>query len=450
MWCRKRPLSITVPFALQSLETMLLDKARKLDQNDSLASFRDRFFIPSHDGQPDLYFVGNSLGLQPKITSNYIAAELQAWKNLGVRGHFEDSQHESLPSNTAGQWLDYHQLLTETMADLVGGQPDEVIVMNTLTVNLHLMMATFYRPTKTRNKILIEAHAFPSDKNAVESQFALHGHKSSECLIEIQPDQGQLFSTESICESIRKHGDSLAMILLPGVQYYTGQVLDMQAITAVANELKIPIGFDLAHAAGNVAMQLHDWNVDFACWCTYKYLNSGPGSIAGCFIHQRHATNTALPRLAGWWGHDRDSRFKMTGDFKPMATAEGWQLSNPPILSAAAVRASLQIFGDAGGMKPLVEKSKLQQQFFRECLDEILGDKVNVISPLDCSGCQLSLEVKLDGVPGKQIYQQLEDSGVRTDWREPNVIRAAPTPLYNTFEEIWTFVDRLQQVIAKA
>jgi len=257
---------------------------------------------PSHDGQLDLYFVGNSLGLQPKTTSDFVLAELNTWQHIGVRGHFEDSQHESLPSNTAGQWLDYHQRLTETMADLVGGQANEVIVMNTLTVNLHLMMATFYRPTKTRNKILIEAHAFPSDKNAVESQIALHGHKSSECLIEIQPDQGQLFSTEGV-----------------------------------------PIGFDLAHATGNVPLELHDWNVDFACWCTYKYLNSGPGSIAGCYIHQRHATNVNLPRLAGWWGHDHDSRFKMAGDFRPIATAEGWQLSNPPILSAAAIRASLQI-----------------------------------------------------------------------------------------------------------
>ena len=224
----------------------------------------------------------------------------------------------------------------------------------------------------------------------------------------------------------------------------------MQAITAVANELEVPIGFDLAHAAGNVALELHDWNVDFACWCTYKYLNSGPGSIAGCFIHQRHATNVKLPRLAGWWGHDRDSRFKMTGDFHPIATAEGWQLSNPPILSAAAIRASLQVFADAGGMKPLVEKSRLQQQFFRDCLTEKLGDKVSVIAPPECSGCQLSLEVKVDGAPGKKIFQKLENSGIRTDWREPNVIRAAPTPLYNTFEEIWLFVDRLRQTISEA
>ena len=429
---------------------MSLEKARKLDKNSPLASFRDRFFIPTSNGQPDLYFVGNSLGLQPKSTADFITAELQAWQNLGVRGHFEDGgSEEGLHASIAGQWLDYHQRLTETMADLVGGQANEVIVMNTLTVNLHLMMATFYRPTKTRNKILIEAHAFPSDKNAVESQFALHGYESAECLVEIEPDQGQLFSTAAICETIRQHRDSLAMILLPGVQYYTGQVFDMKAIAAVANELEIPIGFDLAHAAGNVAMQLHDWNVDFACWCTYKYLNSGPGSIAGCFIHERHATNVELPRLAGWWGHDRDSRFKMTGDFKPIATAEGWQLSNPPILSAAAIRASLQVFADAGGMQPLVEKSKRQQVFFRECLKEALGDQVNVISSLDASGCQLSLEVKLDGVPGKQVYHQLEESGIRTDWREPNVIRAAPTPLYNTFEEIWLFVDRLKQALVE-
>ena len=429
---------------------MSLENARKFDQDDPLAGFRDRFFIPVCNDQPDLYFVGNSLGLQPKSTGDYIAAELQAWQQLGVRGHFEDFHHKDLPAATAGQWLDYHQRLTQMMADLVGGQANEVIVMNTLTVNLHLMMASFYRPTKTRNKILIEAHAFPSDKNAVESQFVLHGHDPSECLIEIEPDQGQLFSTAAVCDAIRKHRDSLAMILLPGVQYYTGQVFDMQAIAAVANELEIPIGFDLAHAAGNVAMQLHNWNVDFACWCTYKYLNSGPGSIAGCFIHQRHATNVKLPRLAGWWGHDQDSRFEMTGDFQPMATAEGWQLSNPPILSAAAIRASLQIFEDAGGMGPLVKKSEQQQSFFRACLDKKLGDQVNVISPLDSSGCQLSLEIKLDGVPGKQIYQQLEDIGIRTDWREPNVIRAAPTPLYNSFEEIWLFVDHLQQTMAKA
>jgi kynureninase len=414
-----------------------LETARKLDHADPLASFRDQFFLPESADKHEIYFVGNSLGLQPKATAKYLNAELETWQTLGVRGHFTEPR----------PWLSYHELLTETMADLVGSLPTETIVMNTLTVNLHLMMATFYRPTAARNKILIEAHAFPSDKNAVESQIRLQGFDPNESLIEIAPDDGEMFSTDSVCEAIREHRATLAMILLPGVQYYTGQVFDMQAITAVANELEIPIGFDLAHAAGNIQMKLHDWNVDFACWCTYKYLNSGPGSIGGCFIHERHATDTNKPRLAGWWGHDEKTRFQMTGDFSAIPTAEGWQLSNPPILSAAAIRASLDVFKSAGGMAPLNLKSKQQGRFFRNCLADQLGDRVHVLATEDCSGCQLSLQIALDGVDGKDIYEQLEASGIRTDWREPNVIRAAPTPLYNTFEDIWRFVDRLTTLI---
>jgi kynureninase len=412
-----------------------LAQARQLDRDDPLKRFRDQFHLPYEADQQDVYFVGNSLGLQPKSVSDYLALELESWQRLGVRGHFSKPR----------PWLNYHQLLTETMAGLVGGTHDEVIVMNTLTVNLHLMMATFFQPNDRRNKILIEAHAFPSDKNAVQSQLQLHGLDPNDCLIEIEPDDGELFSTDSVIAAIRQHRDSLALVLLPGVQYYTGQVFDMQAIAAEANELEIPIGFDLAHAAGNISLSLHDWNVDFACWCTYKYLNSGPGAIAGCFVHERHATNINLPRLAGWWGHDEKTRFQMTGDFHPIASAEGWQLSNPPILSAAAIRASLDIFKEVGGMPSLLQKSKQQQQFFRNGLQERLAGQVTTIAPLDQSGCQLSLEIVPDDVDGKQVFEQLESAGLRTDWREPNVIRAAPTPLYNTFEEIWRFVDRLAQ-----
>lgn len=414
-----------------------LDAARQLDLDDPLRNFREQFYIPHHDGQADIYFVGNSLGLLPRRTESYVKQALDQWSELGVRGHL------------AGEfpWMEYHGFLTDNMAGLIGGQSNEVIVMNTLTVNLHLMMATFYRPTPTRNKILIEAHAFPSDKNAVESQIRLHDYVPNDSLIEVSPDQGELTSMDKVCQAIDYYNDSLALILLPGVQYYSGQVFDMPRIVKAARAHGINVGFDLAHAVGNIELQLHDWDADFACWCTYKYLNSGPGSIAGCFIHERHATNTRLDRLTGWWGHDKATRFKMTGDFNAIPTAEGWQLSNPPILSLAAIRASLDLFHEAGGMEPLNRKSKLQGQFFRDCLDHRLGDRVKVVSPADVSGCQLSLEIQLDGIAGSSIHEALETKGVRTDWRDPNVIRAAPTPLYNSFEEIWRFVDILAECL---
>ena len=414
-----------------------LKQAKELDKSDPLVRMRDEFVFPCVDARRDLYFVGNSLGLQPTRTESMVLEELEKWGDLGVRGHFEGER----------PWLSYHEILTEPMSKLVGGQTNEVVVMNTLTVNLHLMMCTFYRPTQTRNKILLEQHAFPSDKNAVESQIRLHGFDAKDCLIEVEPDSSQQFSLETIATTIEDNRDSLALILLPGVQYYTGQVLEMESIVKIAHEHDIVVGFDLAHAAGNVEMQLHDWDVDFACWCSYKYLNSGPGSMAGCFIHERHATNTKLDRLAGWWGHDKASRFEMSGDFAAIATAEGWQLSNPPILSLAAIRASLEVFEQAGGMGPLVEKSQKQGAFFRDCLDLQLGDRVHVITDAKSSGCQLSLEIQLDGVDGKTIHEELETRGVRTDWREPNVIRAAPTPLYNTYEEIWEFVSLLQNCL---
>lgn len=421
-----------------------LESARELDQQDELREYRNEFLIPHVDGKSDVYLVGNSLGLLPRRTKGFVQKELDHWAELGVRGHFS-GEHP---------WVAYHEFLTEPMAQIVGGQPDEVITMNTLTVNLHLMMATFYRPRSSnksgkaaRNKILIEQHAFPSDKNAVESQIRLHGNSPEECLIEIAPDDGEILSTDKILETIEANKGSLALILLPGVQYYTGQVFEMEKITEFAHGHDIIVGFDLAHAAGNVELSLHDWGVDFACWCTYKYLNSGPGSIAGCFIHQRHAGDSSLDRLAGWWGHDKKSRFEMSGEFDAIPTAEGWQLSNPPILSLAAIRASLEVFSEAGGMARLNQKSKRQGDFFRACLAERLGDKVNVICPAVHSGCQLSLEVKLGGIDGKDVHEKLESKGVRTDWREPNVIRAAPTPLYNTFEDIWNFVELLGQSI---
>lgn len=416
--------------------TPSLESARQLDQEDTLGQFRDQFSFPHVDGTPDLYFVGNSLGLMPKQTREYVVQEMDHWAATGVRGHF--SGHHP--------WLSYHENLSEPMARIVGAKPDEVVVMNTLTVNLHLMMCTFYRPNQKRNKILIESHAFPSDKNAVESQIRHHGFDPHECLIELVPDECQQFTPELIADTVREHRDELALVLLPGVQYYTGQVFDMAHIVEVAHEFDIPVGLDLAHAAGNVEMKLHEWSVDFACWCSYKYLNSGPGSMAGCFIHERHAKNIELPRLAGWWGHDKKSRFQMTGEFSAIATAEGWQLSNPPILSLAAIRSSLDLF-DQAGMPNLRKKSKQQHAFFRSCLDSTLGERVHAISPAESSGCQISLEVQLDNVEGKVVYERLEEAGIRTDWREPNVIRAAPTPLYNTFEEIWQFTQKLNDCL---
>lgn len=423
----------------QMSEDLSLETARKLDREDPLRRFRDQFHLPQVAGRPEIYFVGNSLGLQPKRTAEYVAHELEQWKTLGVRGHFEGT----FP------WMPYHEFLTETMADLVGGHADEVVMMNTLTVNLHLMMATFYRPTVSRNRILIESHAFPSDHYAVQSQIGLHGFAPQEALLEVTPDAGaQTIRTERICQLIDDHRDELALVMLPGVQYYSGQFFDLQAITQAAHAHEIPVGFDLAHAAGNVPLQLHEWDVDFAVWCSYKYLNSGPGSVGGCFIHRRHVGNTKLQRMAGWWGNDKTTRFKMENRFRPIPTAEGWQLSNPPILSLAAIRASLDVFKEAGGMGPLRAKSERQSQFFLDCLTQKLSNRVHSITPPEPSarGCQLSLEIRLDGIDGKSVHEQLESTGVRADWREPNVMRATPVPLYNSFEEIWQFVERLKTV----
>ena len=402
------------------------------------SEFRDQFFIPQHNNEDEIYFVGNSLGLMPKRTMDFVQTELENWKMLGVRGHFEGET----------PWMPYHESLTATMCKLVGAVPAEVVMMNGLTVNLHLMMATFFKPTKQRKKILIEQHAFPSDIYAAKSRLQLSDLNVDENLIMMAPDQGEVFSTDYICETIDRHADDLAMILLPGVQYYTGQAFEIKRITETAHRHDIVVGFDLAHAVGNIELNLHDANVDFAVWCTYKYLNSGPGAVAGCFVHQRHAENVDLPRMAGWWGQDKSNRFEMGDKFQPIPTAEGWQLSNPPILAMAPVRASLEVFEEAGGMQPLLEKSRNLTGSLEQQLLQRLKDKLEILTPSDPTqrGCQLSLKVASQ-FDGKAIYQRLESTGVRTDWREPNVIRAAPVPLYNTQADVDAFVDRLVQIL---
>jgi kynureninase len=415
--------------------------ARALDSADPLAGFREQFHIPrGRDGTPVLYLVGNSLGLQPKRTASYVLAELEKWQQLGVRGHFE-GEHP---------WMPYHEFLAGNMASLVGALPQEVVTMNSLTTNLHLMLASFFRRTPGRHAIAIEYHAFPSDHHAVESQIRWHGGTPEQSLVTLRPQYGEhIITIDDVVQLLDDHGDELAVLLLPGVQYYTGQVFPIAEITRLAHERGIIAGFDLAHAAGNIELRLHEWNVDFAVWCTYKYLNSGPGSVGGCFIHQRHAENVELLRLAGWWGHEKETRFQMDNEFRAIPTAEGWQLSNPPILSLAAVRASLDLFAEAGGMGPLLDKSRRLTTFFREQLARNLESRVNVLTPAR-SGCQLSLQIADNLVSGKWVHEQLKQANVEVDWREPNVIRAAPVPLYNSFEDICQFVEILKRLLDEA
>ena len=410
-------------------------------QTGSAGDFRSHFFIPQLNGRDEIYLVGNSLGLQPKRTVAAVQRELENWQQLGVRGHFEGTS----------PWMPYHETLAQGMGRLIGAKPSEVVMMNGLTVNLHLMMATFFAPRKLRRKILIERHAFPSDVYAAKSRLQLSGLSEDENLIVMAPNHGENFSTAYICDTIDRHADELAMVLLPGVQYYTGQAFDIKAITAAAHRHGIVVGWDLAHAVGNVPLNLHDANADFAVWCTYKYLNSGPGAVAGCFVHQRHAENVDLPRMAGWWGQDKTNRFKMGDQFQPIPTAEGWQLSNPPILALAPVKASLEVFQEAGAMSSLVAKSRQLTSHLEQQINEHLAGKVNVITPTDPAqrGCQLSLEVSAE-LNGKRVHQLLEQTGVRTDWREPNVIRSAPVPLYNSVEDVDEFVRRLGTALEAA
>ena len=373
---------------------------------------------------------GNSLGLQPKRTKEFLNQELDDWATFGVEGHF----HAKNP------WMPYHEFLTESYAKIVGAKPAEVVAMNTLTVNLHLMLVSFYRPTENRHKIIIEGDAFPSDIYAVESQIKHHGLTPETSLIKLRPRDGEsAIRTEDISAIIEREGDEIALIMLGGVNYYTGQVFDFEKITKIAHNKGINVGFDLAHAAGNIKLELHKWGVDFAVWCSYKYLNSGPGSVAAAFIHEKHHQSNLL-RFAGWWGHNKEDRFKMPDNFVPITTAEGWQLSNPPILSLAAIRASLSIF-DEVGMEKLVSKSKKLTDYLVFLLNSIESDRIEIITPKE-RGCQLSIRVKNGD---KVLFDSITLKGVIADWREPDVIRVAPIPLYNSFQDVFKFYTILEE-----
>jgi kynureninase len=408
--------------------------AAQMDAADPLARFRDRFFLPRREnGDEYIYFTGNSLGLQPKTAQEYVAQEMKDWEVLAVAGHLQ-AKHP---------WLPYHEFLTEQMAEVVGATPQETVVMNSLTVNLHLLLVSFYRPTDARRKIIIERGAFPSDQYAVESQIRFHGLNPRECLIELVPREGETtLRTEDIIDVIEREGEQIATIMLGGVNFYTGQAFEMEKIAAAGHKVGAMVGFDLAHAAGNLELKMHDWGVDFACWCSYKYLNGGPGAVAGAFVHERHAENFELPRFAGWWGHDKETRFLMGPDFKPLAGAEGWQISNPPILQMAALRASLEIFHEAG-MAALVAKSRKLTGYLEFLLDELKDERISVITPRDPAqrGCQLSIRAN------KDIYEQVIARGVHADWREPDVIRVAPAPLYNSFADVYKFAEILKECL---
>lgn len=406
------------------------DFAAAMDARDPLAHFRDRFLIPkAKSGNACIYLCGHSLGLQPRSARAYLDQELGDWAKLGVEGHF----HARNP------WISYHRLLTEQTASLVGAQPAEVVVMNSLTVNLHLMMASFYRPITERHTILVERGAFPSDQYAMKSQIRFHGFDPALSLLELTPRDGESFMRDEDIESlIEREGDSIALILLGGVNYVTGQAFDMAGITKAGQRKGCIVGFDLAHAAGNIPLRLHEWGPDFAVWCNYKYLNGGPGCLGGCFVHERHARAWDLPRFAGWWGHEESTRFQMGPDFHPMPGAEGWQLSNPPILALAPLRASMEIFSEAG-LERLREKSVWLTGYLQFLLDQQFSRRFFIITPRDEERRGAQLSVRLPGA-GRQLCDRLAAAGVIGDWREPDIFRVAPVPLYNTYQDVYRFV----------
>ena len=418
--------------------TFTFATASELDAADPLAGFREEFHIPpGPDGQPCAYLCGNSLGLQPKAARAAVEQEFDAWERLGVEGHF----HGTSP------WMHYHETLAEASARVVGARPLEVVVMNSLTVNLHLLLVSFYQPTATRYKILMEGGAFPSDQYAIESQARLHGLDPAEVIVELVPRPGEhTLRTEDIEAKIRELGETLATVLIGGVNYYTGQAFDMAAITRAGHAVGALVGFDLAHAAGNLEMHLHDWDVDFACWCSYKYLNSGPGGTSGVFVHERFAHRPNLLRLAGWWGHDPSDRFQMKKGFRPMPGAAGWQLSNAQIFPMAIHRASLDLVDRAGGMAALRRKSEQLTGLLETQIRELglPSTQLEIITPADPSqrGCQLSVLVH---ERGRELFDYLAARGVIADWREPNVIRLAPVPLYNSFEDVRRVGEALHQ-----
>jgi kynureninase len=412
--------------------------AREMDAQNQLRDFREQFYLPlGKDGKPLIYFAGNSLGLMPKAAREIVDQELDNWAELAVDAH-----------HRAGTpWYSYHETLREPTARLIGAQPNEVICMNSLTVNLHLMLATFYRPTKSRFKILMEEPAFPSDTYAIKTQMIHHGLDPKDVLVLARPRKSEfIIRTEDMINLIEKHADDLTVVMVGAVNFFTGQLFDLEKITAAAHKHGIIAGFDLAHAIGNVPLALHDGNIDFAVWCSYKYLNAGPGAVAGAFVHERHATNSVLPRLAGWFGNDPNTRFRLhlEPDFIPVASADGWQISNPPIFSMAPLRASLAIFDQAGGIDPLRAKSTKLTGYLEFLLTETGSKKFSVITPRDPNGrgCQLSI---LAHQHPKELHNALVAAGVKCDFREPNVIRVAPTPLYNTFHEVWRFARILAE-----
>ena len=412
--------------------------AKKLDDSDPLRKYRNQFHLPEYKGKDSIYFTGNSLGLQPKTTTKYIEEELKTWQKYAVEGHFKGKR----------PWFDYHKLSKEPLAKIVGANAKEVVSMNNLTSNLHLMMVSFYQPSKQRFKIITEAGAFPSDQYVLETQIKFHGYDPEQALIELKPrPKEHTLRTKDILQAIEQHGDRLALVMMAGVQYYTGQFFDIKPITAKAHEVGAFSGYDLAHAVGNVPVHLHDDEVDFAVWCSYKYMNSGPGGVSGVFVHERHGNKPDLPRFAGWWGHDESQRFQRNKAFVPMKGADGWQLSNVNILASAAHLASLEIFKEVG-MEALREKSIKLTGYLEYLLHELNLNKeqLEVITPLvpKSRGCQMSLLVKRNG---KQVFKALTNAGVIADWREPNVIRVAPVPLYNSFQDVFDFVQVLKKIL---
>jgi kynureninase len=413
-------------FEFQAGETF----AKVLDENDPLKELRKRFLFPQRAGEDCVYLCGHSLGLQPKTAAAYIEQELKDWAELGVEGHFR----------ARNPWMPYHRLLTEQTAELVGAKPIEVVVMNSLTVNLHLMMVSFYRPTPGKHKIVIERAAFPSDQYAMQSQIRFHGFDPATSLIELDPRPGESFLREEDIESLIERDDDIALIMMGGVNYSTGQAFDMARITRAGHKQGCVVGFDLAHAAGNLPLKLHEWDLDFAVWCSYKYLNGGPGCVAGCFVHERHARAWELPRFAGWWGHDEASRFEMGPDFLPMSGADGWQLSNPSIVSLAVLRASMDIFREAG-MDRLRAKSESLTAYTEFLLSQNASKKFAIITPREKErrGAQLSIRI---GKNGKALCERLAADGIIGDWRQPETFRIAPVPLYNSYHDVFRFVKQ--------
>ncbi|THD66337.1 kynureninase [Robertkochia marina] len=413
--------------------------AKEMDKADPLGKYRSEFIIPEMNGKPVIYFTGNSLGLQPRRTSNFVNEIMSDWASLGVEGHFKADK----------PWWDYHERLAAPLAKIVGAKTGEVTVMNTLTVNLHLLMVSFYRPEKGKFKILCEEKAFPSDQYMLKSQVRFHGFDPEEALVEVKKREGEhQWQTEDFLDAIEEHKDELALVLIGGVNYYNGQVMDMAAITRKAREHGITVGWDLAHAAGNIDLQLHDWDVDFAAWCSYKYMNSGPGNLSGVFVHERYHNRTDIPRFEGWWGTKKETRFLMKPEFEPMPNAEAWQLSNAPVISMAPYLASLTMFEEVS-MKALRAKSEKLTGYLEFILKEVereVGGNFEIITPKNARGCQLS--VLLHG-EGKTLFDYLMSQGVVPDWREPNVIRLAPVPFYNSFEDMFRFGEILKKGILK-